>query len=191
MKKVFLFLLVFIMTCGFAFSVDLMDYPAPLSSGNLLADVGLGWAFASSSGNSISASIKVPPIVLSAEYCLPSVPISIGILAGFYQYEWKYSEIVSPWIETWTYTTFGGRVNWHWNIGVSWFDLYTGAFVGYTYFSWSSGFNTNTDHIMQQRHEGIDFGGQVGAHFYFSKNVGAVAEWGYPFITKAGFALKF
>jgi len=191
MKRLLMFLLVLLITGGIAFSADLMDYPASLNGGNFLFDVGLGWAFVSSSGTSISTSIKIPPIVLSAEYCIPSVPISIGGLAGFYQYEWRYSELKTPWIETWTYTTFGARINWHWNIGVSWFDLYTGAFIGYTYFSWSSGLNSYTDQIMQQTHRGIDFGGQVGAHFYFAKNIGALAEWGYPFVTKAGFALKF
>lgn len=190
MKKVSMFLLVLVAAGGFAFSADLMDYPAPLRSGNFLVDVGVGWAFASASGSSISASIKVPPIAISAEYCLPSVPISVGGLMGFYQYEWRYSRTYTSWAESWTYFTLGARANWHWDIGVSWFDLYTGIFGGYTHFSWSGDSNPYIGYIMQT-YGGIDFGGQIGAHFYLANNIGVVAEWGYPFTTKAGLALKF
>jgi hypothetical protein len=190
LKKVSLLLLALMVAGGFAFSADLMDYPSPLKGGNFLTDVGIGWSFASGSGTSTSASTKIPPIVLSAEYCLPSIPISAGGIVGFYQYEWRYLGGNTPWVETWTYVTFGARANWHWNISVSWFDLYTGVFVGYTYFSWSSGSNPHTGNV-NQTYKGIDFGGQVGAHFYFAENIGVTAEWGYPFITKAGLALKF
>jgi len=183
MKKVLLLLLVLSAAGGFAFSADLMDYPTSLGGGDFLIDAGLGWAFTSGSSTSISASTTIPPIVLSAEYCLPSIPVSVGGLMGFYQYEWRHSGVNTPWVETWTYATFGVRANWHWNIGVSWFDLYTGAFIGYNYFSWSS--------ESKYTHGGLDFGGQVGAHFYFAKNMGALAEWGYPFVAKAGLALKF
>jgi hypothetical protein len=37
---------------------------------------------------------------------------------------------------------------------------------------------------------GFDFGGQVGAHFYFGNNIGLVLESGYPFALKVGVALK-
>jgi hypothetical protein len=190
LKKVSLFLLVLIVTGGFVFSADLMDYPSSLKGGNFLTDVGIGWAFASGTGTSISASVKIPPIVLSAEYCFPSIPISLGGIVGFYQYEWRYSGISTPWAETWTYVTFGARVNWHWNIGVNWFDLYTGAFIGYTYFSWSTDSNPYTGRV-DQTDRGVDFGGHVGAHFYLTENIGIVTEWGYPFVTKTGLALKF
>jgi len=189
-KKALLFLLILAATGGFVFSADLMDYPESLNGGNFLVDTGLGWAFTSGSGATMNTSIKVPPIVFNAEYCLPSVPISLGCLVGVYQYDWRHSAINTPWLESWTYATFGARVNWHWNIGVSWFDLYTGAFIGYTYSSWSVD-STPYEINIKQTYGGIDFGGQVGAHFYFAKNLGAVAEWGYPFVTKAGFALKF
>jgi len=178
-------LLVLVVAGGFAFSADLMHYPLPLDGGNILVDVGLGWAVASAS----RAKIKIPPIVLSAEYCLPSIPISVGGLIGFYQYEWK-SPNVYPWVETWTYVTFGARANWHWNIDVSWLDLYTGAFAGFTSFSWASNIAPDGGYVKPS-YGGPAFGIQVGAHFYFSERVGAVAELGYPFVAKAGVALKF
>jgi hypothetical protein len=190
LKKVSVLLLVLMVTGGFVFSADFMDYPSPLKGGSFLTDVGIGWAFASGTGTLITSSVKIPPIILSSEYCLPSIPISIGGIVGFYQYEWRYSGITNPWAETWTYVTFGARANWHWNIGVSWFDLYTGVFVGYTYFSWSSGSNPYTGRV-DQTYRGVDFGGHVGTHFYLAENIGVVTEWGYPFVTKAGLALKF
>jgi len=186
MKRVLFLFLAFVMAGGFAFSVDLMEYPPPLEGGNILVDAGVGYAFASGLG----ATIKIPPVVASAEYCLPTgVPISLGALAGFYQFEWRYLGTAS-WVETWTYATFGARANWHWNIDASWLDLYTGAFVGYTYFKWSSD-SRPYDGYIQPYYGGIDFGGQVGAHFYFTKHIGAVLEFGFPFAAKAGVALKF
>jgi len=161
-----------------------MEYPPPLDGGDILIDAGLGWAFASGAG----ATMKIPPIVVSGEYCLPSAPISIGALFGFYRFEWK--SALYSWVETWTYATFGARANWHWNIDVNWLDLYTGAFVGYTYFSWSSDSKPYLGYV-KPAYGGIDFGGQVGAHFYFTNHVGAVVELGYPFVAKAGLALKF
>jgi len=184
MKKFLLLFLSLLVVGGLAFSVDLMQYPPPLEGGDILIDAGIGYAFASAVG----ASMKIPPIVLSAEYCLPSVPISVGGLAGFYRYEWKSSSY--SWVETWTYATFGARANWHWNINVSWLDLYTGAFIGYTYFSWSSDLSPAASYI-KPAYGGLDFGGQAGAHFYFTEHIGAVAEFGYPFAAKAGLALKF
>jgi hypothetical protein len=38
---------------------------------------------------------------------------------------------------------------------------------------------------------GFAIGGQLGAHFYFTDMVGAVLEFGYPFVGKVGLALKF
>ena len=32
---------------------------------------------------------------------------------------------------------------------------------------------------------------QVGSHFYFTRNIGAVVETGYPYWIKAGIAVKF
>ena len=187
MKRLFLFLLVLGVAGGFAFSADLMDYPPSLEGGNILVDIGIGYAFLPTRLNS-DPTMKIPPIVLSAEYCLPSgVPISVGALAGFYQCEWTGG---TNWAETWTFVTFGARANWHWNIDVSWLDLYTGAFFGYTLYSYINDGNPQIGHIHPS-YGGLSFGGQAGAHIYLSKHLGFVAEMGYPFVAKAGLALKF
>jgi len=183
MKRVLLFLLVFLMAVGFAFSADLMDYPPPLNGGNILVDIGVGYTFP----DAASAIIKIPPIIASAEYCLPSVPISVGALIGFYQYEWD--SVSYGWgVETWTYATFDARANWHWNIDASWLDLYTGALLGYTYFNSSY---SRPYLYAELKYGGLEFGAQAGAHFYFSEHFGVVAELGYPFIAKVGLTLKF
>jgi hypothetical protein len=182
MKKIVLVLLFLSLAAGFVFSGDLMKYPPPLEGGDILIDLGLGWAF---SAADTGISIKIPPIVLNAEYCLPFIPISVGALAGFYQLGWTGG--YSYWNETWTYATFGGRANWHWNFDVSWLDFYTGVFFGYTHFSFTSNYISGPE----RAYGGIEYGGQVGVHFYFTKNIGAVAELGYPFVAKAGVAFKF
>jgi hypothetical protein len=191
MKRVFLFFLVLLMVGVFAFSADLMNYPPPLDGGNILFDVGFGLALAPSTVVRTGATIMVPPVVLTAEYCLPvGVPISLGGLVGFYMFKWNYPGGHVPYKETWTFATFGTRANWHWNIDVNWLDLYTGAFIGYNLFFWSregSSFSGDIDPAFG----GLVFGGQAGAHFYFTDRIGAVAELGYPFVTKVGLALKF
>ena len=191
MKRVLLFFLVFLMVGVFAFSADLMNYPRSLDGGNILVDVGFGYALAPKP----NTTINIPPILLSAEYCLPSsVPISVGGLVGFYQYGYKYKEPGShvPWEETLTFVTFGARANWHWNvdININWIDLYTGIIVGYNYFSQTIEGNPYSGYV-QSAHGGLAYGGQAGAHFYFSDRIGAVVELGYPFVAKAGVALKF
>jgi hypothetical protein len=178
MKKVLLVFGVLLVMAGFAFSADLMDYPPPLEGGNFLVDAGIGWALSDDK----DASIKIPPVAVSAEYCIPTgAPISIGALVGFYQFNW------GSWKETWTYLTFGARANWHWNIEVCSLDLYTGVFIGYTNVSLSG----RPESRGGPSPGGFKFGGQAGMHYYFSDRVGAVLELGYPFIVKAGAAFKF
>ena len=182
MKKVFLVLLVLTVFGATAFASDLLSYPPPLRPGNILIDVGVGYAFATGSG----ASMVVPPLVLTVEYCLPvGVPISVGGLIGYYQWEWR----GAGWVETWSYTTFGARANWNWNINLDWLNLYTGVFVGYTHFSWSA--NVAGSEIIAPNYGGVSIGGQAGARFFFSRNFGAVVELGFPFVAKAGLAIKF
>jgi hypothetical protein len=180
MKKLLLLLVVFIIGAAGAFAVgfDILSYPTPVSGGNILVDVGIGFTGVE------DGDMVIPPLRVSAEYALPvGVPISVGGLFAFHSTEYKYlgSKL------GWKYFTFGARGNWHWGLDISWLDLYTGIFFGYEVVSFdgSSAYEDLFDY------GGFAFGGQLGAHFYFTEMLGAFVEFGYPYWASLGLALKF
>jgi hypothetical protein len=174
MKKLLLLLVVFIIGSAGAFAFDILSYPPPLEGGDILADVGVGYA-----GIEVG-DLTIPPLRVSAEYALPvGVPISVGALFSYHGSE---SEVVN---ETYgfTFLTFGVRGNWHWAFNVDWLDVYTGVFIGY-------------QHVIYTGHADVEYGGftpggQAGVHFYFSKIFGAFVEVGAPVYVSAGLSLKF
>jgi hypothetical protein len=172
MKKIFLLFLVFALCCGSVFAFNFLSYPPSVHGKNLQVDVGVGFAYG-------GGTLRIPPIAVNVEYALPTkLPISVGALVAFYQTGRRN--------DGWTYATFGARGNWHWAFPVKWLDLYTGLFLGYRYAAWDGDYNA---HVSSR--SGLAFGGQLGAHFYFTQHVGLMVEFGYPFLAKAGLALKF
>ena len=188
MKRVVLVLLILVLGSSFAFSFDLLDYPPALRGGNFLIDLGIGYGgWGSSYGR-----LHVPPIVVTGEYCLPvGVPISVGAMFAFSRYEDSYSWLRDyKW--TFTYLTFAGRGNWHWNLPVNGLDLYTGLSLGYQHGIVSySGPDQDYANYRGSSVSDLYWGFQAGAHYYFTNNIGVMAEVGYPIYIKAGLALKF
>jgi hypothetical protein len=84
------------------------------------------------------------------------------------------------------------RGNWHWGFDISWLDLYTGVSLGYYAFwmdyklgsAYGSGYKP-----IEYNYSWFAYGGQLGAHFYFIKNCGAMVELGFP-IMRVGLAFK-
>jgi opacity protein-like surface antigen len=186
MKKLLLVMAILLTAAAGAFAADWMSYPPPVEGGNFLIDAAIGYASAYGYTGS-GTSLKIPPISATVEYALPvGLPISVGGLFAFYQYGWEYY-----YKYTWTYMFFGGRANWHWNFDIQWLDLYSGVFIGYRYFKEDYDGPSNYYGYVEANYGGFAVGGQAGAHFYFTKNIGAVVEAGYPFLVKAGLALKF
>jgi hypothetical protein len=183
-KKVLVLLVLLVCLSGASvFGFEILSYPPPVDGGNLLIDAGIGLAWAS------YGTVRIPPIFAQVEYALPvSVPISVGGMFAFYQFGDEYKFGTKTYTETWTYVTFGARGNWHWGFDIDWLDLYSGLFLGWQIakWDWDGGSGYTGDDISLPA-----FGGQVGAHFYFTPNVGVVAETGFPFFLKAGLALKF
>ena len=186
MKKAMMVLLILVVAGSAVYAQGFLSYPPSLQPGNILIDAGVGWTFAPT----IGATITVPPVSLSLDYCLPvGVPVSIGVLFSVYQWQYSYTGFL-PWTDVWTYATGGARASWHFNLPVSQLDLYAGVFMGYTYFA------SNTNRLTSLGYNplnygGLAYGGQVGAHFYFTRNLGLLVEAGYPFVARAGLALKF
>ena len=190
MKKILMVLLVLMVIGGSAFANDLLQYPPSLKGGNLMLDVGIGYAFTGflSSGSKMS----IPPLFISAEYALPvNVPISVGGLFAIYQYKWDATQVGFKWSEKYTSMYFGARGNWHWNFSPKWLDFYTGINIGYNYFKISYDPKPEGSWWVEPKYGGFTVGAQVGAHFYFTDLVGVVVEAGYPYLIKTGLALKF
>jgi len=182
MKKIILVLLVLAVVGGSAFAFDVMSYPPPVTGGNIMLDAGLGLRGTGYSG----ASWKIPPLFIQAEYALPvGVPISVGGMFTICQYGYDYYS----WTWKWTDMTFAARGNWHWGFDVSWLDFYTGLALGYTYSRWDD--NGWSGSGSKYDYSGFFFSAQAGAHFYFTKMIGVMAEIGYPYWIKAGIAFKF
>ena len=183
MKKILLALVIFMIVSVSVFAdFDILSYPPPVKGGNIMIDAGLGLRGVGYSG----AKWNIPPIFVQVEYALPvQVPISVGGLFAMYQYGYKWS---STYKWTWTDMTIAARGNWHWGFDISWLDLYTGISLGYTISKWKSEPSWSGS---VSDYSGFYFGGQAGAHFYFTKNIGLDVEFGAPYWLKAGIALKF
>ncbi|MCL2128199.1 MAG: hypothetical protein FWH38_08090 [Treponema sp.] len=188
MKKLVIVLaLAAVLATGTAFAdFDILSYPGSLEGGNLLIDIGLGL---NSYGLLYGGSLKIPPAILTVNYCLPvSVPISVG---GFFSLSQYGSEWSGGYKYRRTYFIIGAQADWHWGFDMTWLDLYTGLSTGYcgTVYNYDGPDNAHKTDFASRGY--LDYGFHGGAHFYFSKNIGVVVEAGYPTWLKVGLALKF
>jgi len=182
MKKILLVLLILFIAGGSAFAFDVMSFPPPVKAGNIMLDVGVGLMSVAYTG----AKWTIPPLFAQVEYALPvELPISVGAMFTISRYEYKWTGIYgSTW--SWMDMTIAGRANWHWGFDINWLDFYTGLSAGYTI----SNFESSVQSHVGLDNSGVFFSGQLGAHFYFKNNIGAMVEFGYPYWLKAGVALK-
>jgi hypothetical protein len=184
MKKLLILLIFFVLVSGSAFAFDILSFPPPVEGGNILLDVGLGLRSTGYSG----ASWVIPPLFVQVEYALPvGVPISVGGLFTVSRYKYDFGGWLGGYTWSWTDITIATRANWHWGLNISWLDLYTGLSLGWTI----SMFDSTSSLFTGSDYSGFYTAFQAGAHFYFTQNIGAVAEIGHPYWLKAGLALKF
>jgi hypothetical protein len=176
MKKLFVLFLLTGCLGGSIFAFDIMSYPPPVSSGNVLVDAGVGFNFG-------YGSIKIPPLGVSADYALPQIPISVGGGVSFWQNGESYWSNIEY---TYSRLAIYGRGNWHWGFDISWLDIYTGFSLGYL-MTWTA--TTINSTSTTSSGGGFYPAFQLGAHFYFAKNIGAMIEFGFP-LSRIGVAFK-
>ena len=186
MKKLVGLFLLIVCLGGSAFAFDIMSYPPPVSEGNILIDAGIGI------GLGFAGTLKIPPLFAQAEYALPKIPISVGAGATFWQNGFSTGSGDYTVDYSYNYLAILARGNWHWGFDVSWLDLYTGLSLGYNAF-WMD-YKLGSAYASSYEPEKYNYGGfgysfQVGAHFYFTKNFGAMVELGYPMM-RVGLAFK-
>jgi len=186
MKKLLFVVLILAVFAGSAFAFDILSYPPPVSGGNIMVDVGAGLV----STGYTSGKFGIPPLFVQAEFALPvNVPISVGGGVSFFSWNWDQKIYGNDFGFNVTYITPQARANWHWGFPVSWLDFYTGLGVGWDIVTVK--YNDDRYKSSSAGSSGLYWGLQAGAHFYFSKNIGAMAETGWPFWLKGGLALKF
>ena len=187
MKKGILVLLVFVIVTGSAFAFDILSFPAPVQPGAVMIDAGIGLRHLTYIGHKIS----IPPLFAQGEFALPvGVPLSVGGGISVAQWKWNYWGLwgLGDYGYKVTYITPHTRVNWHWGFDIPWLDFYTGMSLGWNIatYKWHGdyyGFSASAK-------SGFYWAFQAGAHFYFTQNIGAMVETGYPYWIKAGIAFK-
>jgi opacity protein-like surface antigen len=186
MKKLLVLAAVLIISSTGAFAFDILSYPPPVSGGNIMIDVGIGFV------STINNSLSLPPLRVSVDYTLPvRVPISVGGLFAFYR------SLIQKDVGnySWNHFLMLGRANWHWGFDLDWLDLYTGFSLGYRHTTFSydptPGYSRSDWETYYEDDGGFSGGGQAGAHFYLTNFFGAFVEFGYPLYANFGFALKF
>ena len=182
MRKGILVLLILVVVTGSAFAIDLLSFPPPVNPGSVMIDAGVGLRYLS--WLTLGFRMSIPPLFAQVDYALPvGVPISVGGGATFGLWKMRYYSDVSA-----MYITPYARASWHWGFPVSWLDFYTGLSVGANIASVRGDFyGIGIGSVGNSFYYGF----HAGTHFYFSKNVGAVVETGYPYWVKAGIAFKF
>jgi hypothetical protein len=182
MKKLCVFLVIGCIG-GSAFAFDILSYPPPVSGGNILIDAGVGF------GIGYEGDLLIPPLFAQVDYALPKIPISIGGNVSYWRngYDRTYVGYDVEW--TYNYLAILARGNWHWGFNVKWLDFYTGLSIGYRAF-WEEVKVSDSSYKMDKNnYSGMDWGLQLGAHFYFTEKVGAMIELGYP-MSRIGISFK-
>jgi len=156
------FTLVLLVTLGTKVSAQT---PLAFEKGDQVVKLGFGLGAPFSTG-----SLKIPPIQGIYEYGLTE-DISIGGLLGYASSSENYSSLGKI---DYSYLIFGARANYHFETGEK-FDPYGGAILGY----YNVGFNDKGGYLGDFAASSVIYGVQIGANYYFSKNIGAWAEVGY------------
>jgi opacity protein-like surface antigen len=192
-KKFFAVLVLVVIAGGGVYAQNWYDSYAPgIAESKVFINAGVGYGFS-------AYSMGIPPIGVSVDFKLPiKQPITIGGTAAFST--WKNSTNVwgvsnSEIDVTYTNIGIGVRGAYHFNLLKN-LDTYAGITLGYviqktdvTYGSAYGGFQPTYE-------DGASFiliGGNVGARYFFTKNIGAYLELGYSGLQVAsiGLAVKF
>ncbi|MDR2493959.1 MAG: hypothetical protein LBD24_01930 [Spirochaetaceae bacterium] len=179
----------------------LLKYPEPISAGNWLLDIGVGFGLGS------NHSIIIPPLLFTFEYALPigGLPFSLGGLVGFAWSHWEGKSWYptygynTTYIQDWFHIPVGFRIAYHFNWGVKNLDTYVTTTLGVDimiydgYYKKSDGSKGDSYDNNVSGFNWFMFGTHIGARYYFTPVIGAFLELGgySPHYAALGLALKF
>jgi hypothetical protein len=155
MKKIFL-VLVALLVMGVAVSAfDLWSFPSPISAGNILVSPTFNYGRYYTWSSALGVSVSV-------DYALGFFPLTVGGEGG----------ITFLTGSGWTGSSFMtvpifGRVAWHPNWEIPNLDTYIMLKLGFALV------------LDDGASGGFASGGSVGGRYFFSKSMGAFAEFGY------------
>jgi hypothetical protein len=189
-------ILVMVLAASAAVSVQAVDwtsYPDAIEDGIVQINAGVGIGAPIYGG----ATMVIPPLVASADFNLPlgGIPFTLGAFFGFTTSKWEQSVLTYSYKVETTGMAFGARFGYHPDFGVKGLDTYVNAELGWFAVeakSSSTGGGASASYSVPAL-GGFLYGANVGARYFFIKNVGVFAELGYSALTfaKAGIALQF
>ena len=199
MKKFSLVAVLFVLLCGTSLSAKSFDwsecwcnYGGGIKQGDLIVNVDSGFLFSDLSYAGLDGYWFFPPIMVEVQYAQPvwKLPFTFGGYAGVHAYGYKYADHYDYTHGHFVYETtsywgvfFGGEAAYHIQLPPEELDVYAVTRIGGnipvikpTYTLWVPDY--------------FQFGGAIGANWFFSKGFGLNLEFGYPF-TKFGVTFKF
>jgi hypothetical protein len=177
-KRIFVALILITVIAGGAFAEWYNSYAPGIDESKVLINAGVGVGLG-------YGSTGIPPISAAVDFKLPvTVPITLGAIGTFGT--WGYDLLgVSYSLTT---IGIGGRGNYHFNF-VKNLDVYAGLTLGYVIMSYK--FETGSLGNLGGNAGSFWYGGQIGARYFFTKNIGAYVELGYNALQIAGGGLTF
>ncbi|MDR1148625.1 MAG: hypothetical protein LBK66_08345 [Spirochaetaceae bacterium] len=165
------------------------SYSELVKENKFLINAGIGYSAA-------PYEMRVPPISASVEYMLQELPLSVGGYFGMSMNKADYG------VARYSDTTmgFGARASWHLNL-IKTLDTYISLTLGWVIWQQKVE-DTRTEYaggfIMSPTSAEINrgtilLGFNIGARYFFTKNVGAYLEVGYNVVSvlSIGLSLKF
>ena len=193
-KKSLLVVALAAIAAGGAFAQERYNSYAPgIDKSKVLINAGVGYGLLSS-----GYDMGIPPITVSADFKLPvAVPITVGPFLGIASRTFETKVYGDPGYKfTYTDIAIGVRGMYHFNFAKN-LDTYAGLVLGYVINSstaeytgnWPSGFRkpdpTDYSYFL--------WGGNIGARYFFTNNIGAYLELGYSGLqfVSLGLSIKF
>jgi len=187
-KRVFVFLVLAVIAAGGVFALDTdwwKSYAPGIEESIILVNAGIGLGV-------LPYKLSLPPISASVEYKLPiKLPISVGGYFGVAGYKEDYG------LGNYSGTMIGigARGAWHFNFLKN-LDTYVGLNLGWMIwnetYEWTNSWDNKT-YTDDYDYSTFYYAFNIGARYFFTKNIGAYLEVGYSPISIAslGLALKF
>ncbi|GAB6391675.1 MAG: hypothetical protein MdMp014T_1048 [Treponematales bacterium] len=183
MKKLILALLVTAAAAGGAEALDFKSYAEGVKGTRFLVNAGVGVGI-------LPYTVSLSPFSASVEYALPNLPLSVGgyfgaALGGARSAYYSYFN---------TLAAAGAKASWHVDLGVKNLDTYASLTLGWL--AWNENVKYDAPENIPERsydtdydHSGFFWSANIGARYFFTKNIGIYLELGYSAMSVASLGL--